>query len=383
MISTRRPQRTIGGEAVVRGVSFLEGRDVQLRFRPAEPDTGVVFVRTDLPDRPTVPAHVKYVVPRQRRTTIQRGAAIVEMVEHVMAALAGLEVDNCIVEIDGPETPGCDGSSLAFVEAIQAAGVVEQDRPKGDAGHRPAGHRPRGVVGPRRPSRRRREAGPGLSPRLRPRDARSAPRASLSTSTPETFRDRAGVQPDLPARGRGRGPAQGRDRPPRTTEADLLIFGPDGPIGNELRYPDECVRHKILDLVGDLALLDRDLAGHVVAHRSGHQLNAELVPQAAARGRGPAAATHSPQDDRAGDGYRGYPGDPAASLSVPAGRPRARARAGATDRGVQERHVQRAVLPGPLAGPADHARRADRRGPGPGRRHPDRRAPMPGMSITS
>ncbi len=63
----------------------------------------------------------------------------------------------------------------------------------------------------------------------------------------------------------------------RTTEADLLIFGPDGPIGNELRYRDECARHKVLDMVGDLALLARDLAGHVVAHRSGHALNASLV----------------------------------------------------------------------------------------------------------
>ena len=63
----------------------------------------------------------------------------------------------------------------------------------------------------------------------------------------------------------------------RATPADLLIFGPDGVIDNTLRYPDECVRHKILDMVGDLALLDKDLSGHVVAHRSGHQLNAELV----------------------------------------------------------------------------------------------------------
>ena len=76
----------------------------------------------------------------------------------------------------------------------------------------------------------------------------------------------------------------------RATEADLLIFGSDGPIGNELRYPDECVRHKILDMVGDLALLAKDLRGHVVAHRSGHHLNAELVRKLVeAVGRGRAA----------------------------------------------------------------------------------------------
>ena len=72
-------------------------------------------------------------VPRQRRTTIQQGEAVVEMVEHVMAALAGLRVDNCGIEIDAPETPGCDGSSRAFVEAIAAAGPVELDRDRADA----------------------------------------------------------------------------------------------------------------------------------------------------------------------------------------------------------------------------------------------------------
>ncbi len=122
-----RPQRTIAREARVQGVSFLAGRDVQLRFLPAEAGAGVVFRRLDLPDQPTVPALVKYVIPRQRRTTIEHGPAVVEMVEHVMAALAGLRIDNCMVEIDGPETPGCDGSSRAFADAISGAGFLEQD----------------------------------------------------------------------------------------------------------------------------------------------------------------------------------------------------------------------------------------------------------------
>ena len=86
----------------------------------------MVFVRTDLPERPAVPAHIRHVIPRQRRTTLQRGEATVEMVEHVMAALAGLQIDNCLIEIDAPETPGCDGSSRAFVEALSEAGIVEQ-----------------------------------------------------------------------------------------------------------------------------------------------------------------------------------------------------------------------------------------------------------------
>src|SRR5262245_614452 len=98
MLTARRLQRTIARETEVRGIGLLQGSDVTLRFLPAEADSGVVFVRSDLPDRPSVRAHIDHVVPRERRTTIQRGAAIVEMTEHVMAALAGLHIDNCTVE---------------------------------------------------------------------------------------------------------------------------------------------------------------------------------------------------------------------------------------------------------------------------------------------
>lgn len=275
MLTTRRPQRTIAREAVVRGVSFLEGRDVALRFRPAEADAGVVFVRGDLPGAPAVPALVRYVAPRQRRTTLQRGEATVEMVEHVMAALAGLGVDNCRVELDGPETPGCDGSSLAFVEAIQGAGTVDQDRPKETLViDRPVTVREGSSV---------LTAHPGDPDKLvltyNLDYGRSSPIGAQSyfvEVSPESFRSELAPSRTflLEAEARAlREAGVGR----RTTEADLLIFGPDGPIGNELRYRDECARHKVLDMVGDLALLAKDLAGHVVAHRSGHALNASLV----------------------------------------------------------------------------------------------------------
>ena len=124
MLTAKRSQRTLASATEVRGVGFFHGSDVTLRFNPAEPDTGVVFVRSDLPDRPTVPARIGHVVPSLRRTTIQRGPA------HVMAALAGSRIDNCLIEVDAPECPGCDGSSRVFVEAFEQAGVIEQDRPR-------------------------------------------------------------------------------------------------------------------------------------------------------------------------------------------------------------------------------------------------------------
>src|SRR5271166_2475732 len=124
----RRRERTLACAVEVRGRGFFHGSDVTVRFQPAKPGTGIVFERIDLPDQPSVPALIDRVVPSARRTTIRQGDAVVEMTEHVMAALSGTRIDNCIVQLDAPECPGCDGSSRAFVEAFDHSGIVEQDR---------------------------------------------------------------------------------------------------------------------------------------------------------------------------------------------------------------------------------------------------------------
>ncbi len=276
MLRATRRERTLARTAEVRGFGFFHGSDVTLRFSPADAGTGVVFVRTDLPDRPAVPARIENVISSQRRTAIRRGAAVVEMIEHVMAALAGLQIDNCVVEIDAGECPGCDGSSQAFVEALDRAGITEQGRMRqalvlersvavhdGDA--LLAAH-PNGTG--------------GLTLSYHLDYGRGSPIPSQSFClglSPEIFRDELAssrtflLEAEADAlRAAGIGA--------RATPADLLIFGPAGVIGNALRYPaDECVRHKMLDLVGDLALLGLDLDGLVVAHRSGHQTNHALA----------------------------------------------------------------------------------------------------------
>lgn len=248
---------------------------MHLEFRPAAADTGIVFVRHDLATPVRIKATVANRVECPRRTTLSSAGASVEMIEHVMAALAGLHIDNCEVWVDQPEMPGCDGSSLPFVLALDSAGVVEQ-----------AAARPRLVV--RNVTRlgdddswveARPGAHSGLSVKFRLDygSGNAIGRQTLQLAvTPESFRrelapSRTFVLEEeaqwLVSKGLGQ----------RATYQNVLVFDKDGPLENELRYRDECVRHKALDLVGDLALTGCDVVGHVIAHRSGHRLNAELV----------------------------------------------------------------------------------------------------------
>jgi len=275
MLRATRPERTLADSAEVSGVGLFHGGGVTLRFLPADPGTGIVFVRCDLPDRPQVPARLDRVVPSQRRTTIGQGAATVEMIEHVMAALAGLRIDNCVVEIDAAECPGCDGSSRTFVAALDRAGAIEQDRMRQTLVlERPISVRDGDAVLAAIPG------APGRMTLAYHLDyGRGGPIAAQSFClgmSPESFRDELAasrtflLEPEAEAlRAAGIGA--------RATAADLLIFGRDGVIGNTLRFHDECVRHKILDMVGDLALLGFDLQAFVVAHRSGHQTNHALA----------------------------------------------------------------------------------------------------------
>ena len=121
-----RFQRTIAQAVDVQGVGILTGTSVRVRFCPAPASMGVVFVRTDLAKPVTIPARLDQVSGTQRRTTLGRRPAQVGMVEHVLAALAGLHIDNCRIEINGADPPGFDGSSQGYVDALARAGVILQ-----------------------------------------------------------------------------------------------------------------------------------------------------------------------------------------------------------------------------------------------------------------
>jgi UDP-3-O-acyl N-acetylglucosamine deacetylase len=270
-----RNQRTLSATAAIEGIGYWSGRDVHVEFRPAEPHEGIVFVRSDLAGRPRIPAAVANRIEMPRRTVLRSGGTTVEMVEHIMAALAGMHIDNCEVWVDQPEMPGCDGSAQDFVTAIQQAGIVEQDVPRDvyvvqdvlRLGNEECWIEARPAAGGKTIIQYELDYGSGSPIGRQSLEVTLSPRYfHLSLASSRTFmlqREAAALQD------------QGLGQ--RTTFSDLLVFDADGPIGNALRFPDECVRHKILDMVGDFALAGCDLVGRFSAYRSGHRLNADLV----------------------------------------------------------------------------------------------------------
>lgn len=270
-----RYQNTIAEPVVVSGFGYWSGLDVRVEFRPAPANSGLVFVRTDLGRPQRIKATVANRVEVPRRTTLRTSSATVEMVEHVMASLGGLQIDNCEIRVDRAEMPGCDGSSWSFVEALRSTRRVRQPVPRqmvtvtetvrvGDdtcwVEARPAttgclsvryllDYGNSGPIG-------RQTIDLVLSPQSFCRELASA-RTFILKHEAELLRQ------------------QGLGE--RVTCNDLLVFNDVGPVGNQLRFHDECVRHKTLDLIGDLALAGCDIDGRIVAYRSGHRLNAELV----------------------------------------------------------------------------------------------------------
>jgi UDP-3-O-acyl-N-acetylglucosamine deacetylase len=287
----------LAGPAEVRGVGFLTGAAVHLRFLPAPPNAGVVFVRTDLRPPVCVPAHVGQVTGVSRRTTLGRPPAQIGLVEHVLAALAGLRIDNCHVELNAPEPPGLDGSARAFVDALLTAGTRLQParRPVFAVDETTVASHGAACLALHPPGVRHGCVSRAWTGSTAADTAVAhhdglvvsyfldyGPRSSIGrqvyteTITPSTFAE--SVAPsrtfileseaeELRRQGLGS----------RTTSADLLVFGPRGPIANRLRFGNEPARHKVLDILGDLSLIGVDLCGHVTACRSGHPLNITLA----------------------------------------------------------------------------------------------------------
>jgi len=269
-------QRTIGGPAELRGRGLHTGEESVVRFLPAGPNSGVRFVRTDLPGRPSIPARIAFAVDHRdnpRRTTLDNGTVEIGTVEHLLAAIAGLGIDNLDIEISSSEPCEPDGSARPFLEALEKAGVVEQE----DLRHYYETKRPISLQDN------------GTQRILLPHEGF---RVTFTIDYPDTLVGTQYASFDLdtdvfrqeiaPARTfalmedveplRKAGLIKGGSL------SNALVVTKDEIKSDEpLRWPDEPVRHKILDLIGDLSLLGMPVKGHVICVRGGHAVNVAFV----------------------------------------------------------------------------------------------------------
>ncbi len=271
-------QRTLSAPIGCNGVGLHTGALVNVKLRPAPADHGIVFVRTDLPKRVEIPATASHVVNTELATTVGNDGAQVGTVEHLLAALSGLGVDNVWIELDGPEVPIMDGSAAPFAYLIKSVGIRVLDAPKSF------------VVIKKRVSVRDGEKTATLEPcdrfKISCRIDFRHPLISNQTFEME-FSDRTfareiarartfGFLRDVETLKRG-GLARGGSLENAIVVDEFSILNPDG-----LRFPDEFVRHKVLDAMGDVALFGRPVIGHLRVHKSGHALNHRLVQKALA-----------------------------------------------------------------------------------------------------
>jgi len=262
-------QHTLRKPVSVEGVGLHSGKRVRLNLLPAPEDSGVVFLAGA--DRERIPAAPESVINSHYATTIGRNGTRIQTVEHLMAAAAGLGVDNLEVEVDGPEIPALDGSARPFAAILTSAGRREQS----------ARRRPLALTQPVRVGGEGRwiHAFPSDAPRISYTLDNDHPAVGTQVLS-WTLTERSFVEEVAPARTYGFLKDLGLMRKNGLARGGSLenavVIGNRGPL-NGLRYRDEFVRHKILDLIGDLALLGRPLLAHVVARNGGHALNLDLV----------------------------------------------------------------------------------------------------------
>ena len=266
-------QKTIRERATVEGIGLHTGAPATLTFCPAPPGTGIYFVRRDLPGSPAISTQAELVTATTLATTLGGDDFSVSTVEHCLSTLAALRIDNLFIELNGPEIPIGDGSAQPFLSAINAVGLVEQNEPRkyayitqpifeGDDGKH-------AFVSPHNGLRITCAidfAHPAIGHQSFDIEVTEA------SFTREIARARTfGFMRDVEAL-RARGLARGGSLDNAVVLDDEKILNPEG-----TRWPNEFVRHKVLDALGDLVNLGMPLMGHVVLHRAGHDLLNKLV----------------------------------------------------------------------------------------------------------
>lgn len=266
-------QKTIKKKVTVAGVGLHSGDPCTLVFRPAPPNTGVYFIRTDLPGKPSLKVSAKAVEATSYQTVIGSPAFSVATIEHCVCALSALRIDNLFIELDGPEIPICDGSSKNFLEALLSVGMLEQDQPRKycyvtepiylEDGEKQAYVLP--------------YHGLRVSVTIDfPHPAIGLQKMDLDINEQSFTREISwartfGFLKDVEAL-QTRGLAKGGNLDNAIVLDEQKVLNPGG-----LRAPDEFVRHKALDALGDLVTLEMPLMGHVILHKAGHDLMNKLV----------------------------------------------------------------------------------------------------------
>jgi len=266
-------QRTLKGEIGCTGIGLHTGEKVRIHIRPAPCDTGIRFVRTDLEGHPMIAARCDNVFDTTLATSIGLNGCKVATIEHLMAAFYGLGIDNAVVELDGPEVPIMDGSAAPFVFLLKSAGIKVQEAPKQfivvkkplklDDGDRAISVYPSNelkityMIDFRHPLLRNQEYELRFSGGDFVREISSA----------RTF----GFLRDVETL-KANGLAKGGSLDNAVVIDDFRILNDDG-----LRFKDEFVRHKILDFIGDLSLIQFPVIGHFVVRKSGHFLNQRML----------------------------------------------------------------------------------------------------------
>ena len=268
-------QRTLSNSIRASGVGLHSGEKVNMTLRPAAKDTGIIFRRLDIEPIQQIPALAKSVIDTMLGTTIAKKNASVMTVEHLLAAFAGLGIDNALIDLDGPEVPIMDGSSASFIFLIESAGIEEQNASKKflrikknirvEDGEKFAEFKPYN--------------GYRISfeidfdhPMIKSKLTKLSVDFSTLTFLKEISRARTfGFLKEIETL-RSKNLALGGSLDNAIVFDDYRILNQDG-----LRYQDELVRHKILDVVGDLYLMGHILVGEFNGYKSGHELNNKLI----------------------------------------------------------------------------------------------------------
>jgi UDP-3-O-[3-hydroxymyristoyl] N-acetylglucosamine deacetylase/3-hydroxyacyl-[acyl-carrier-protein] dehydratase len=261
-------QKTISKPVSFSGIGLHTGSLTTVTFKPAPENSGITFFRVDIKDSPPIPANIDYVVDVSRGTTIGIGNAKVHTVEHALAAMVGLGIDNLNIELDAEEIPNGDGSSLPVMSTLQKAGIVEQDAEKQYIKvDRPVYYRQGDVTLSILPSDELR-----VSMTIAYDHVAIGTQYASYTITEDTFaREIAPARTFCFLREVKMLQEKGLIRGGSLESA--VVIGDDTILNDELRFPDEFVRHKILDLIGDMYLLGRPVKGHVVGVKGGHEKN--------------------------------------------------------------------------------------------------------------